>query len=79
MDAAKQRVRAAAARKKEEVKLAKGIEEGTSSAPKIVNKVSKGNLTEMMTVCQKGLPSLPVTPLQRGSHPLSQAMVRAKG
>ena len=41
MDIAKQRIKAAAARKKEEVKLAKGTEEGTSSAPKAVNKVSK--------------------------------------
>ena len=40
MDAAKQRVRAAAARKKEE-RLAKGIEEGNSSVPESVNKVSK--------------------------------------
>ena len=37
MDAAKQRIRAAATRKKEEVKLAKG----TSSTPKAINKVSK--------------------------------------
>ena len=41
MDAAKQRVRAAAARKKKEAKLAKGTEVGTSSAPEIVTKVSK--------------------------------------
>ena len=41
MDAAKQRIRAIAARKKEEVKLANGTEEGTSSAPKTVSKVSK--------------------------------------
>ena len=41
MDVAKQRIRAAAARKKKKVKLAKGTEEGTSSAPKIVSKVSK--------------------------------------
>ena len=41
MGAAKQRIRAVAARKKEEAKLAKGIEKGTSSAPKIVSKVSK--------------------------------------
>ena len=41
MDAAKQRIRATVTRKKEEVKLAKGTEEGTSSAPKAVNKVSK--------------------------------------
>ena len=40
MDVAKQRIRAAAARKKEE-KLAKGTEEGDSSAPKSVNKASK--------------------------------------
>ena len=41
MDAAKQRIRAAAARKKKEKKLAKGTEEGTSSTPKAVSKVSK--------------------------------------
>ena len=41
MDAAKQRIRAAIARKKKEVKLVKGTEEGTSSTPKTVNKVSK--------------------------------------
>ena len=41
MDTAKQRVRAAAARKKEEAKQAKGTDEGTSSAPEIVIKVSK--------------------------------------
>ena len=40
MNAYKQRIRVAAARKKE-VKLAKGAEEGTSSAPKTVSKVSK--------------------------------------
>ena len=41
MDVAKQRIRAATARKKEEKKLVKGMEEGTSSAPKTVSKVSK--------------------------------------
>ena len=41
MDAAKQRIKVAAARKKEETKLAKGTEEGTLSAPKTVSKVSK--------------------------------------
>ena len=41
MDAAKQRIRAAATRKKEEAKLAKGTKEGTSSTPKTVSKVSK--------------------------------------
>ena len=40
MDVAKQRIRAAAARKKEE-RLAKGIEEGDSSAPKSVSKAPK--------------------------------------
>ena len=44
MDAAKQRIRAEVARKKEEVKLAKGTEEGTPSAPKAVSKVSKRKL-----------------------------------
>ena len=41
MDTAKQRIRATVTRKKEEAKLAKGTEEGTSSAPKAVSKVSK--------------------------------------
>ena len=43
MDAAKQRIRAAAARKNKE-KLAKELEEGNSSVPKFVNKVSKRKL-----------------------------------
>ena len=41
MDAAKRRIRAAVAHKKEEAKLAKGGEKGTPSAPKTVSKVSK--------------------------------------
>ena len=40
MDIAKQRIRAAAARKKEE-RLTKGIEEGDSSAPKFISKAPK--------------------------------------
>ena len=40
MDVAKQRIRAAATRKKEE-RLTKGMEEGDSSAPKSINKASK--------------------------------------
>ena len=40
MDVAKQRIRVAAARKKEE-KLAKGTEKGDSSAPKSVSKAPK--------------------------------------
>ena len=40
MDVAKQRIRAAVARKKEE-RLMKGIEEGDSSAPKSVSKAPK--------------------------------------
>ena len=43
MDAAKQRIRAVAARKNEE-KLAKELEEGNSSVPKFVSKVSKRKL-----------------------------------
>ena len=45
MDVAKQRIRVAAARKKEE-RLAKGTEEGNSSVPKSVSKVSKRKLDE---------------------------------
>ena len=41
MNADKQRIRVAATRKKKEAKLVKGTEEGTSSAPKTVSKVSK--------------------------------------
>ena len=41
MNADKQRIGVAATRKKKEVKLAKGTEEGTSSAPKTISKVSK--------------------------------------
>ena len=41
MDAAKQRIRAVATRKKEEKKLEKGTNEGTSSAPKAISKVPK--------------------------------------
>ena len=43
MDVAKQRIRAAVARKKEE-RLAKGTEEGNLSVPKSVSKVSKRKL-----------------------------------
>ena len=50
MDAAKQRIRATVAHKKEEAKLAKGTEEGTSSAPKAVRRSQKENLMGMMTV-----------------------------
>ena len=40
MDVAKQRIRVATARKKEE-RLTKGAEEGDSSAPKTISKASK--------------------------------------
>ena len=43
MDVAKQRIKAAATRKKEE-RLTKGAEEGDSSAPKTVSKTSKGKV-----------------------------------
>ena len=45
MDVAKQRIRASAACKKEE-RLAKGMEEGNSSVPKSVSKVSKRKTDE---------------------------------
>ena len=45
MDVAKQRIRVAAARKKEE-RLAKGTKDGNSSVPKSVSKVSKRKLDE---------------------------------
>ena len=45
MDVAKQRIRAAAAHKKEE-RLVKGTEEGNSSVPKSVSKVSKRKTNE---------------------------------
>ena len=78
MDAAKQRIRAAAARKNE-VKLAMELEEGNSSVPNSSVKFQKENLKEMTTVRQRRPPSPLVTPPRRGSRPLSQVMVQAKG
>ena len=79
MDAAKQRIRAAVARKKKKVKLAKGTEEGTSSAPKIVSKVSKRKPNGNDDRLSKRTVVVPGDASPKGSHPLSQAMVRAKG
>ena len=94
MDAAKQRIRAATARKKE-AKLVKGTEEGTSSAlpssiPKAISKVSKrkpdgddDRLPKRTAVtpgdASSKRKSLLVTPPRRGSHPSSQAMVHTNG
>ena len=52
MDVAKKRIRAAAARKKEE-RLTKGAEKGDSSAPKTVNKASKRKADEDVTLPSK--------------------------
>ena len=41
MDVVKQRIKVVVARKKDEAKLAKGTEEGTSLAPKTISKFSK--------------------------------------
>ena len=79
MDAGKQRVRVAAARKKEEAKQAKETEEGTSSAPKIVSKVSKRKPNGNDDRLSKRTVVVPGDASPKGSHPLSQAMVRAKG
>lgn len=78
MDAGKQRVKVAADRKKDEAKQAKETEEGTSSTPKTVIKVSKrkpngkDNRPFKRAVVTLG----DVSPKRKS--PLSQAMVRAK-
>ena len=78
MDVAKQRIRAAAACKKEE-RLMKGTEEGDSLAPKSVSKAPKrkadgdGARPSKKTVVILGDAS------PKGSRPLSQAMAQARG
>ena len=78
MEFAKQRVRAAVARKKKE-KKAKEIEGGTASAPKTITKVLKRKPNGKHDRPSKRAAITPGMSLRRGSHPLSQAMVRARG
>ena len=71
MDVAKQRIRAVAARKKEE-RQAKGTDEGNSSVPKSVSKVSKRKLDGDDDCPSKRTAVTLVTPPRRGSRPLNQ-------
>ena len=78
MDVAKQRIRAAAARKKEE-RLVKGLEEGNSSVPKSVSKVSKRKNDGDDARPSKKTVVIPGDASLKGKSPLSQAMARARG
>ena len=75
MEVAKQRVRAAAARKKGEERKVKEKEGVSSSEPKTVTKVSKRKLDENDDCPSKRLRSLQGICLPRRSHPLTQVGV----
>ena len=78
MDVAKQRIRAAAARKKEE-RMTKGAKVGDSSVPKTVSKTSKRKVDVRAPVPPRRPSPSQVTPPQRGNRPSSQATVQARG
>ena len=71
-------LKAAAACKKEEAKLAKGTEEGTSSAPKTVTKVLKRKPDGKDDRPSKKVAVTLGDVSPKRKSPLSQAMVRAK-
>ena len=74
MDVAKQRIRAAATRKKEE-RLTKGVEVGDSSAPKTVSKTSKRKADSEGSRPSKKTVTIPGDASPRGNRPSSQATV----
>ena len=78
MDVAKQRIRAAAARKKEE-RMTKGAEVGDSSTLETVSKTSKRKANGDGTRPSKKTVTIPGDASPRGNPPLSQAMVQARG
>ena len=79
MDAAKQRIRAAATRKKEEVRLAKGTEEGNSLVPKSVSKVSKRKLDGDDDHLSKRITVTPGDASPKGKSPLKPSHGAGKG
>ena len=78
MDVAKQRIRAAAARKKEE-RLMKGVEEGDSSAPKSVSKASKRKADEDGSRPSKKIVSIPSDASPKGKSALKPSHGAGKG
>ena len=78
MDVAKQRIRAAAARKKEE-RLMKGAEEGDSSAPKSVSKASKRKADEDGSRPSKKTVSIPSDASPKGKSALKPSHGAGKG
>ena len=78
MDVAKQRIRAAAARKKEE-RLTKGAEEGDSSAPKTVSKASKRKVGGDGTCPSKKTVTIPGDASPKGNSALKPSHGTGKG
>ena len=78
MDVAKQRIRAAATRKKEE-RLAKGTEEGDSSAPKSINKASKRKVDGDDTCPSKKTVVIPGDASPKGKSALKLSHGAGKG
>ena len=78
MDVAKQRIRAVVAHKKEE-RLAKGTEEGDSSAPKSVSKASKRKADEDGSRPSKKIVSIPSDASPKGKSALKPSHGAGKG
>ena len=78
MDIAKQRIRAAATRKKEE-RLMKGAEEGDSSAPKTVSKASKRKADEDGTRPSEKTITIPGDASPKGNSALKPSHGAGKG
>ena len=78
MDVAKQRIRVATARKKEE-RMTKGAEVGDLSTPETISKTSKRKADGDGTRPSKKTVTIPGDASPRGNPPLSQAMVQARG
>ena len=78
MDVAKQRIRGAAARKKEE-RLTKGAEKGDSSAPKTVSKASKRKADEDVTCPSKKTVTIPDDDFPKGKSAFKPSHGAGKG
>ena len=78
MDVAKERIKAAAARKKEE-RLMKGAEKGDSSAPKTVSKASKRKADEDVTRPSKKTVTIPDDGSPKGKSALNPSRGAGKG
>ena len=78
MDVAKQRIRGAVARKKEE-RLTKGAEKGDSSAPKTVSKASKRKADEDVTHPSKKTVTIPDDGSPKGKSALKPSHGAGKG